>query len=688
MLRLRRLRLLLAVSSTAVAFVGLFGLVATLAYGESHAIVTVCWEGPPTCDYNTIQAAIDSQPYWAEVRIAQGTYHGFVERPRYDTEATGIVTQVVYIKDKYIKLLGGYSTSDFEHAYPITQPTVLDAENIGRVIYAVGNTDLVVQGLHIINGTSQYSFNPGNYSGGGIFAMTGTVQLIGNWFEKNGAYTFGGAMYLLNTTSTIKDNAIAQNSAGGKGGQGGGIAIAGGNATISANQVYSNGAHWIGGIALYGVTATLQSNVITNNGSSAVGGIQVNGGSVKLTNNRIEGNYANVNYGPGGTGGLRIQGGKATLIGNTIRNNTINGDVFLGSGAGIQIYGADVLMDYNAITGNRVVGGDVFVRGGGVQASVSAITLTHNLIADNVASVGGGVYIDTITNGTPSLISPPSAFLSTNQIVGNRAHYGAAVYISGPDQVRVVNTVFADNLIDGSPITATFFSPRLDGSPTGSVFYLYESHPEIWHATIDHNTGGDGTGIAGNGSIALTNTIFVRHEVGINLPMSYTARMNSTLWGNTVNISGSTTLISANNVFGDPNFADAANHDYHLRSGSAAIDRGVDTNVYVDIDGQPRPIGDKPDLGVDEYLAPTVTNTPLPTATMTASPSPTPHATSTATPSPTPSPTEQGGGEVTVTTTSSTSTRTTVPTPSKTFTPLPPEPPMGPNSVFLPVLRR
>jgi len=41
---------------------------------------------------------------------------------------------------------------------------------------------------------------------------------------------------------------------------------------------------------------------------------------------------------------------------------------------------------------------------------------------------------------------------------------------------------------------------------------------------------------------------------------------------------------------------------YHLMTGSAAIDRGVDAGVLSDIDGHPRPYGPAPDLGAVEYV--------------------------------------------------------------------------------------
>ena len=47
-------------------------------------------------------------------------------------------------------------------------------------------------------------------------------------------------------------------------------------------------------------------------------------------------------------------------------------------------------------------------------------------------------------------------------------------------------------------------------------------------------------------------------------------------------------MFLTNNVEGNPKFADALQHDYHLISGSAAIDAGVFAGVTTDLDGHSR----------------------------------------------------------------------------------------------------
>ena len=59
-------------------------------------------------------------------------------------------------------------------------------------------------------------------------------------------------------------------------------------------------------------------------------------------------------------------------------------------------------------------------------------------------------------------------------------------------------------------------------------------------------------------------------------------------------------MSSANEVGGNPAFVSPATGDYHIGHDSAAIDRGMDTWLTIDIDGDGPPIGPLPDLGADE----------------------------------------------------------------------------------------
>jgi hypothetical protein len=61
-------------------------------------------------------------------------------------------------------------------------------------------------------------------------------------------------------------------------------------------------------------------------------------------------------------------------------------------------------------------------------------------------------------------------------------------------------------------------------------------------------------------------------------------------------LDGSPTLEATDPLTGNP----LLDPTYHLQAGSDAIDAGVDAGVLHDIDGDPRPMGNAPDIGADE----------------------------------------------------------------------------------------
>ncbi len=73
--------------------------------------------------------------------------------------------------------------------------------------------------------------------------------------------------------------------------------------------------------------------------------------------------------------------------------------------------------------------------------------------------------------------------------------------------------------------------------------------------------------------------------------------MNGILWfGNNRNMDGSGIFRLTHPVYGDPAFTP----DYHISEASAAVDTGIPSGVFLDIDMEPRPYK-KFDLGADEF---------------------------------------------------------------------------------------
>jgi hypothetical protein len=222
-------------------------------------------------------------------------------------------------------------------------------------------------------------------------------------------------------------------------------------------------------------------------------------------------------------------------------------------------------------------------------------TLNGNTIAANIASggYGGGLCV-----------AAGTAVVNTTLISGNTAaSLGGGLYLHGSD-ATIVNSVVAHNQASGA----------------GSGLTVHSSSSRLVHTTVARNYGGDGSGllITGGGDVenysstaALTNVILVSHTVGIMVTGGNTATVNSVLWYATpltVSTEATAIAVAQNEYSGDPAFAPDG---FHLRSSSAAIDRGVEAGITNDFDGDHRPYRNGYDLGADEWMLSRFTYLPV-----------------------------------------------------------------------------
>ena len=153
---------------------------------------------------------------------------------------------------------------------------------------------------------------------------------------------------------------------------------------------------------------------------------------------------------------------------------------------------------------------------------------------------------------------------------------------------RIVNTLFARNIsLDNAGMAMHLL-------PTGTL--------QILHTTVAAPTLANGDAIRlDSGNVTIKDTIVTNHAIGLNRLGGTVTEDYNLFFGNAINKFG---LISGgtHDVSGDPKFVDAANDNYHLGSGSAAINAGTDMGVYSDIDGQTRPFGPGYDIGFDEAV--------------------------------------------------------------------------------------
>ncbi len=300
---------------------------------------------PSGCPYSSIQAAVDAASAGDVIKVAVGTYRGVSIRAG--------LKQVVYI-DKGITIQGGYTTANWTTSDPVANPTTLDAQGGGRVLYIAGNISPTIAGLRLTGGNAVGL-------GGGICRSCDA----------------GGGVYVLNATAVIRNNWIFSNSSGLGCGSGAGLYLNYSNATLSGNMVMSNTAGNGGGLYLNLSNATIKGNIVTANIASSGGGLYLDFSNATLNGNTIMANTA------ASGGGLYLAGGNTTLRDNMVMSNSA------GIGGGLALYFDDSMLINNIVVGNQ---------GDGITIVAGSPRLLHTTIAHNGGGGGSGIFI---TNSDP-----------------------------------------------------------------------------------------------------------------------------------------------------------------------------------------------------------------------------------------------------------------------------------------------
>ena len=425
--------------------------------------LTVCSSG---CTYSSLQTAVDAAFDGDVIKVAQGTYTGIHQRDG--------VTQVVYI-DESVTIQGGYTSMEdfFNPPEPWIYPTVIDAQDLGRVIYVAEDVTVTLAGLQLVNGNgTDLGGGSGAYPdagggiyvdrattsisdclvannrspmAGGLYAKSGKLMMYNNVITANTAISGnGGAMFLYSPIGAqFTHNTVASNTAGFNGG---GLYIAYGSsdAIFSQNTIISNTTGSKGGGIYMASVAQIRDNEISYNRAGYGGGaLYINGRMPTIAGNTIFGNQS-AYYG----GGIYLFQ-DALLQSNTIISNTANR-----SGAGLTIYDSAGRLENNIIARNNVV--DLY-PGNGIHIWGGAPTLLHTTVAENVGGDGTCIYVQ-------DLLGIPSDTLMKNSIVVSQT---VGIYATGGSTVTMEATLWGDaiwaNVTDSVGIVIS--STNLTGAP-------------------------------------------------------------------------------------------------------------------------------------------------------------------------------------------------------------------------------
>ncbi|MBU1600232.1 right-handed parallel beta-helix repeat-containing protein [bacterium] len=342
-------------------------------------------------------------------------------------------------------------------------------------------------------------------------------------------------------------------------------AITGDTVRVSAGT-YREAVSISKGIALVGVgsdSTTITASELGNINTVTFDGIATNNASI--SGFKITG-------APSDYSGIYCTNGNPTITNNTISRN---------SGKGINCYSSSPSITNNTITGNS----------SGIDCSFSSSPLiTNNIISGNNRY---GIYC---YSSSPSI---------TNNIISRNSGKGINCDDSSPS---ITNNIISGNGDDG--IYCISSSPNItnntiSGNSDDGICCRYSSSPTITNNTISRNSGkgiycGDSSPLITNNTIT-ENGITSLYGCGIYVNSGDPSINYNCIWGNGNNNYYDCSA-GPNDISANPQFIGGG--DYHLRSSSPCIDKGLNTASGIpdkDKDGKPRIANGTVDIGAYEY---------------------------------------------------------------------------------------
>jgi parallel beta-helix repeat protein len=324
-------------------------------------------------EYPTIQEAIDAAVDGDTVLVDNGTY----------TENINFLGKAITV----ISVNGPEST-------------IIDGNASGSVVtFNSGEgTNSVLSGFTICNGETGV--------GGGIFCKESSPTITNCTISDNSVGWYGGGIFCEDSSPTITNCTISGNSADYNGG---GIYCWDSSPIITNCTISGNSADvWGGGIYCGDSSPTITNCTISDNSAGwDGGGIFCEDSSPTITNCTISGNSADLDG-----GGIFCQESSPTITNCTISGNSA------GDGGGISCY-----WNSSPIITNCTISGNLAdVWGGGIFCLFdSSSTITNCTISGNSAAGGGGVCCR--VNSSPTVVnsilwgdSPDEIYLDNSSI--------------------------------------------------------------------------------------------------------------------------------------------------------------------------------------------------------------------------------------------------------------------------------
>jgi uncharacterized repeat protein (TIGR01451 family) len=326
---------------------------------------------------------------------------------------------------------------------------------------------------------------------------------------------------------------------------------------------------------------------------------------------------------PGNWGHIAFMAGSSGALDHAILENG-------GSGSGMVYIASDAvrvensIVQYSAntgiyihassplISGTQILTNTAGAGGGGIYNDTGNPIIQSSIIRNNSTSGysdvgGGGIY-----NGCGNPI------IQNNRFIGNIAEFGSrggGLY-SGCGKPLIQNNIIAGNVAKSND--AQQYS---QGNFGGGIYS--SGDPIILNNVFTGNNAEPGImGGMGGGLFIDADNAIIRNNIIINnhayIPGSgiYNAKGVSPDYNDIWNNDTGGTPPGTHNLSADPLLVDPANGDFHLEPGSPCIDAGdPDHHPETDFEGDLRPMGAAPDIGVDEYRTMMVAKVGIPEET-------------------------------------------------------------------------
>jgi hypothetical protein len=291
-------------------------------------------------------------------------------------------------------------------------------------------------------------------------------------------------------------------------------------------------------------------------------------------------------------------------------------------GALVKVTALDIYGSHVEVGGLSSSGG-WYVKPGAADVTlrdISAATWYAVRNASDVQVIGGDVGPGSDTTpqvtGSTNVTFDGVRFHDWRIKNDSSAHVDCLGLFGGNNHVAVRNSQFSncqhyDTLVDKSVIATAnndvLFENNVYQAPGGDGYYAL-GYADCTACTLRNST------LTGALSVDNIGTISGLKITANTLNQINTANCSRATFTYNVYGSGSSCGGTGERV-GELNYADAANNDYHLTSGSTAIDVGIPTTnaAATDADGDTRPAGTSPDAGAYEYGGQPSTGTPTQT---------------------------------------------------------------------------